>query len=441
MGTITGPQVIHELEDVVQSKTLRENILTFEKIREMRKDPVISLVRKMFFAGVFQGKWSYEIGVRDRDSVPDEAVTFIEDQLSPMRRHFLQHGALGCFDFGYQPFEKIFDVDGNGYNCLKKLKPLLPDITSIETDLYTGEFVGLENGGVNLSVEQCLLLNFDVEGTNWYGSSQTGNALPLWNDKQKLKSGSQRYDEKVAGSHWVVTYPDGKSKYQGTDVENSVIAGRILKRLQSSGLIAMPANTMAGFNDPKARQGWTIELISATGAATDFTERFNYLDKSIARTLGFPERSILEGQHGTKSEAGEHKDFVMTMIEYRHECLLELLNWHVVNHLLRLNFGPESENWVKVTASPLTESNKQLLAKIYDTILNSPDGFLAEIDSLDVPAIAESLGIPRDDSDLEIEEPELEPEPEEDEEDVDNYIDPEELSQNPDDEPMLATEE
>ena len=217
-----------------------------------------------------------------------------------------------------------------------------------------------------------------------------------------LNGAAQRFDKKMAGAHWVIKYPDTKVTFEGKEVSASDVADAVLKSLMSSGGVTIPQAKSLGFDaGGQPAPGWEIELITASGAVVDFIARFEYLDKSKARALGFPERSILEGLHGTKAEAGEHKDFVITNNEYRHDCLLEQLNWHLVNQLLRLNYGAEFENQVVVKASPIGDSDRTMIYELYTKILENPDGFLREVDALDVQAMADSLGIPRIEEEIE----------------------------------------
>lgn len=405
MPELTGPQVI-TFEDVIK-RTTSVDALTYRKLRQMRKDPVISLVRTMFFAGVYASKWNY---TASDDSVHVDKVEFVKATFEPIRRHFVSTAALGCFDFGWQAFEKVYEVDSTDYAYkLKKLKPLLQESCEIQTDKDTGSFIGIKQGNVNLDIDSCLLCNFDVEGTMWEGRSTLANAEEAYDSTKAIFEASRRYDQKIAGAHWIIRYPVGKTPVQASngdwiDTSNHVIARDILKSLQSSGMVAIPVGASQLQQLPTdAKGGWDIELVTASGQSVDFNARFSYLDTSKCRALGFPERSLMEGHFGTKAEAGAHQDFVITMIEYRHACLLELLNWHAVNQLLVLNYGIEAENTVKIEAAPLNDGQRAMLLDIYSKILATPDGLLQELQALDFEAVADTLGIPRleidDDSD------------------------------------------
>jgi len=402
MAEKTGPQV------VIKRRYEGSNYvgpISYRKIREMRRDPVISLIRTMLFSGVLSGEWSTEIDHEredlDRDTL-EEIRDFIHDQMGTHRLSILRTGILGCFDFGWQGYEKIFDLDETRLlYTLKKLKPLLQDMTCILTDDLTGSLNGLRSGDVDLSVSECLLLNFDVEGTMWEGQSQIELAEKEYDQKQFIVSSASRHDKKMAGSQWIIRYPVGKTPQpDGTEVENHVLATQMLDAIESNGLIAIPlSRNRLTTAENKGENPWSIELMTANGAVIEFTERFMYQDKSIARVLGWPERAILEGQFGTKAEAQAHGDFVITMIEYRHDSLLELINWHLVNQLIRINWGPEYENAVWLKATKLNDSAKNFLSELYWKILDNADGFLAEFDKLDIDSIAQSLSVPRREED------------------------------------------
>jgi hypothetical protein len=362
----------------------------------MRKDPVASLIRILFFSGIYSSEWTFAVS---KDGVPQDWVELIRSQLESKRRQFLSVSALGCFDFGWQAFEKVFENDPITLQTrLKKLKPLLQDNTEILDDPDTGAFYGLRQGDVELGVPDCLLCNFDVEGTMHEGSSTLANMEMQYDVSSDLHDTARRYDKKMAGAHWVVRFPIGVTEtFRGaSNIPNEVVASEILKSLQASGMIALPIS-----RDPMSqlpsdqRGGWDIELISANGASVDFSARYEYLDKCKARSLGFPERAILEGLHGTKAEAESHGDFALSMIEYRHSCLLEILNWHCVDQILRLNYGESAQGAVKVVATPLDDQTKSKMWSLYDKILSQPDGMMQELDAIDIDEVAEILGVPR----------------------------------------------
>jgi hypothetical protein len=373
--------------------------LTFQKIRKMRRHPTIKLVRQLVLAPVISAHWSIE----EKEGVaPEGAKEFIKDQLMPLREDLLRTTFLGCLDYGFQPYEKIFKIRKDNMICLKHVKPLLQDLTICVVDEYDGSYQGLKQNDVQgnevyLTPETALWMAFDVEGTNWYGEGVFEAIEPVYDLWEGVNKAADRYDTKVAGSHWVVHYPVGESIYEGTKVNNEVIANKILNSLESSGKIAVPRQ-VEGFIDELNKDSpnaWQIELLTHhSTAATDFTVRLKYCDALLVRCFGVPERSVLEGQHGTKAEASSHADAAIVIMGMRHSFAVQAYNKGLVDHLLRLNYGPDAEGSVYIVPSPIDNDLRRQLAKVYETILKDPTGFVNELESLDLGAIRNLLGVP-----------------------------------------------
>ena len=161
----TGAQLFGSLTSNVLAKRSQRSYKTY---REMRLDPTLSLARQLVLAPVLLAQWSFE----SRDGAPPEAAAFIEKQIRPIRIHLLRTAMLGCIDFGWQPYEKVYSYDGQRYT-LQKLKPLLQDLTDILVDQETGAYIGLRQRTTSkettLEVAETFLVSLDVEGTDWYG--------------------------------------------------------------------------------------------------------------------------------------------------------------------------------------------------------------------------------------------------------------------------------
>ena len=381
----------------------------YRKARQMRKDPTIALARLLSLAPVLVAKWSYEA----KPDAPEGAKGLISEQFDPLKTHVLKAGFNGCTDFGWQGFEKIISVNEDGTTYLKKLKPLLQDITDILVDRPTGAFIGLRqrfyqnqlsntpitalvDGAIQLDLHKSLLVNFDVEGTNWYGEPMMQIAEHAYDQWHQSNEGAARYDAKMAGSHWIVHYPYGTSKVNGHEVDNFQVAESIILRLESSGAIAVP-KTLAEFVDDlnkDAPDAWKVELLTDSGGHVSYNDRMKYMDTLKVRAFGFPERAILEGTFGTKAEAVAHADMSIVGIEMKHSEFCQQLNWHAVNQILRLNYGKKAENSVYIVPSPIADLERNFLQTIYAEMLKNPDGFLQEMNDIDVIALKDRLGVP-----------------------------------------------
>ena len=380
--------------DGVLSKTSTHG--RYSTFREMRNDPTIALARQLVIAPILAGDWSLE----REDGVEDEIVDFIDTQIMPSRLHIMSTGLLGCIDFGWQGYEKIFQLDGQGRICLKKLKPLMQDFTEILIDANTGAYAGLKQENpspIILGLQDTLLFNIQVEGTYWYGTPVLEAVRDPYEKWDQVENAAAKFDKKVAGSHWVIHYPPGTSEVDGVATDNFEVAQKLITSLESSGALAVPRAVeefidTLGDNSPNA---WKIELMAPTGiSSTVLTERQKYLDALKVRAFGVPERAVLEGQYGTKAEAEAHADFAIMSMEIRHRQMVQIINWHLINQLLRLNFGKEYENKVYLEPAPIVDLALQFLRDVYKQILTSPDGFLLELDTLDMESLKDRLALP-----------------------------------------------
>lgn len=365
----------------------------YKKIRQMRRDPTIALVRELSIAAILASEWSIE----EMDGSPPGAKEFIEKNILPLRMHILSTSLFGCSDFGWQPYEKVFELKPiENLIGLKKLKPLLQDNTIIIVDPVTGAFNGFKNYETTLDISDCLLVNIRVEGTNWYGSGFSEVVEKPYNEWNVTNDAAVRYDEKIAGAHWVIHYPVGMTMFNGAITDNYEIALAILAKLQSSGSVVIPRTLLQTGDDlTKTEDGWEIEIVSAYPTSdVAFLQRLKYHDALKARAYCMPERAVLEGQFGTKAEAEAHADLAITNMELRHEAMVLQYNWHMINQIIRTNWGEQFENTVKISVAPITDLNRQFLRQVYIQSWSNPAVADAESQSIDFEQLREEVGLP-----------------------------------------------
>jgi hypothetical protein len=397
------PEIMGEERTVMQVPGLasvvttygNSNLITplpasYKTYRDIRKHPTIALGRAMSMAPIVASDWS----IKSNSDVPDEWVQLISDTFLPFREMYLEQSIGGGIDFGWQGFEKVFTVDG-GYVVLAKLKPLLQDLTEILIDEH-GRFMGFQQGTLVLPLANSQLCSFRVEGTQWHGRSLLETARTTYNQWTEANAGAARYDRKLAGSHWVLYYPEGK---QPDGKANTEVAKEILAALESSGSVAIPTSvtdyveSLGGGDD---KRGWKIDIITGGSAQQPtFIDRLRYLDTLLIRSLEMPERAVLEGQFGTLAESSAMADLAMTNADLTHRAAVRQLNWYAVDQVLAMNFGEEARGKVVIEASPIADVQRAMIKQIYTTILGNPSGFLEEFGTIDTDAMKDVLGVPK----------------------------------------------
>lgn len=373
---------------------------SYKTYREVRKHPTIALARALSIAPVVAASWSVEA---DED-VPEDAKAFIEDELLELREPIIQTAMEGGVDFGWAPFEKVFEIrEEDGRIGLKKLKPLIQDHTTILIDKNSGAFAGFRQPGptgtpMDLSPEYCWLANFRVEGTQWYGQSLLENVREHWNAWKEGEAGARQYDSKIAGARWMVKYPPGASPTtaDGEPVDHAVIAEAMLRKLVANGSIMLPRRLedMPTDTTGAARDAWDVTFLADPFAKQySFVARLQYLDKLFVRGLLLPERSVLEGQFGTKAEAGVHADLALTQKELDHRHITRLANRYIVDQLVELNFGRQFRQKVRLVANPLQDEKAAFFRELYKALITNPTAALELLSRVDWDWLSQSVGV------------------------------------------------
>lgn len=384
---VTGPQVRGDRTNAEKKSTY------YNAMRGFRHDPTIALTRMASVAPILAATWT----VTADDDAPNGAKELIEETFLPVRPNLLEHILFyGYIDYGWAGFEKVWE-ERDGLFTIKKFKPLLHDITKILADKETGGFHGYEQpkqgGNVTVDLAKSLHYPFRMEGQNWYGESLYVNVIEVMDAYRKTEAFSKKYDEKVASSFRVLHYKAGNTLVNGVKQDASVAANAILDTLKSGGDLAIPHTEKDQVNgeDP-----WRFEYVGSGGSAQyGFVARATYLDKLKVRGMLWPERAILEGEHGTKADAEAHGSVPLTVAELVHEDVTRNTNWHAVNQVLVANWGESAANKVRLIADPIVDEKRVVFANLLNAMIANPTTFVEVFSRLDLEAIIDQVGIPQ----------------------------------------------
>jgi len=335
----------------------------------------------------------------------------------------LKHGYV---DFGHQGFELIWGLDADGRQYVARFKPLLPDITEIPIDAHGG-LAGLrqrgKGDGSNLPVgpegashkldlspfprqkdvvligANAMLVSFGGEGSNLYGEPLLENVREAWNDWRKANEVAARYDRKIAGAYLVLHYPSfGQGIDQnGAKLDNVYLAQRILDKLEAASGVAIgdvPSELAPG-QDPNQTARRLEVQGSAGGQQQGFVDRLRYLDSLKVRGLLLPERSILEGQHGTLSESQSQGDLALLQAELVHHHITREINHQAVDPVLEANWGRTYRGKVRLEAAPLSDANQAFFRQLVTQGLSDPKDFGDLFRRADWASIFDAVGLPQ----------------------------------------------
>lgn len=371
---------------------------TLSTYREMLCNPTIAIARAAATAPIKLAPWSYEAD----DDVPDEHVAFIRGAIEPLRRGLVRD-MCRAIDFGFAAFEKVWTIK-DGMTVVSKCKALLPELTCLKVDAH-GTLTGLENQGVELGLDYALVYSYDVEADNWYGRSRLENlrdtAWRAWTDTFG-KSG--QLTTKITSVVPIAEYPDGESPGRDGGMKaNWQHAQECIERLGSGRGVALPKVFLPGFED-LMRAGadisdlmaWTIRFLETrAGHGTEMLEMCRHWERLMARGYLAPERTILEGQFGTKADAQTHTDTLMASSDEVASDIVEVVNAGLVDPMLVRNFGEQARGTVRITKAATDSKVQEFVRSIVSSVLTNP----ANVDLLqtltDVDAMLDQAGVPK----------------------------------------------
>lgn len=398
MPTITGPQIFTQSIDAYTGQLSAPSVSEWDKrLKALKKHPTIKLARLLSVAPAIIRKWTTEATM---DNVQDEVHDHIRKTIIPHQADIVADAMLGLIDWGWVAFERVIDEEQK----FAKLKKLLHILTTLLADPENGDLVGVRQEAnnykdevVELFIPDCVIFTQNVEGQEWYGASDCADAEAAYLAWTNANEVARRYDEKTAGAHWVIKYPMGVSDYNGEkDVDNGIIAQDILNALKSNGLIAIPQAAKRFLDgDGTSEPAWNIELMeSSANTSVSLETRLRYCDVLMVRAFAMPERALTEGQHGTKAEAEAHGDAALTYIDMRLQHIMRGVNEHIVKPELITHFGEAMADAVRIIPEPMDAERRAYLQSVYDKILSTPEGFMAELDDIDVAALRDVSQIP-----------------------------------------------
>lgn len=382
---------------------------TYEVYRRLcKKLPTVALRFGKLQGTLTNNVWKYK---KLDDSVPDERVQRIKDWFAPMRYQIITD-ALWALKFGFAPFEEVWVRSKN--TLMPTLKPLRVEYTKFTTK--NGSVYGMVNkvpgkDDVYLGPESCFSFTLGGEAGDPYGESLVENIREVGSEAYQIRRKVSRYMNKISGVLGQIHYPPGTSKDSaGADRPNFELAKGMASSASNGQWLLMPnhfaayiakgAETLSPAALEKAlatagKSSWVASFLDASG--TDHSKGFDtilrYYDSLLVRGLMESERAILEGQHGTKADAGEHKDAGILFASMVDGELARQLNSGVVDDALEFNDGPDARGSVYIEPGALQDDAKDAKLKTVLAFVNNPATVDGMAQKYDADANMEDIGL------------------------------------------------
>jgi hypothetical protein len=374
---------------------------TYETYRAMSAHPTLALAIVATMAPVVACEWTVE---ETKGKAPSEAREFISDLMLPMRVRILWE-CLKSTVFGCRQFEQVLEVDG-GYMSLKRLKPLLPELTEIRVDEH-GHFAGLTQGNVTLEADRAFVCAHDRDGDDYYGRSRHENCRRVWTNALAIEDNLYRLSTKASSIIPRVGFPPaGKVVDEtGKQVSSQDQARKMAAGMSRGAAVVYPnlagleIDDLRGLPDLVKGSLWkidTIDMGDSGPALVAILKTLQYYDMLMVRGWLKPERSILEAQKsGSRADSESHGDIATSDCDMLHGQIVEQINDQVIDNLLVQNFGEAARGTVRLAAVPLADEQRLLDQKLLDAILNNPQALPDLVDHIDMDSWLDRTGYPR----------------------------------------------
>jgi hypothetical protein len=249
-----------------------------------------------------------------------------------------EHLQLSLLDlvFGHMFFEQVYALDERGRARLRKLAPRLPRTISKVNVADDGGLVSIEQhtpsltvGGamrarpgdpIVIPVARLVAYVNDREGGGWLGSSLLRPAYKHWMIKDRLLRVQAQTIERNGM---------GVPVYEAGPKETELTRGEALARSFRSG-------DSAGAAIPNAAK---LRLAGVEGSLPDSNPAIRYHDEQIARTV-LAHALNLGQQTGSWALGTTFMDFFTLSLQTVAETRRDVVNQHVVEDLVDINFGP-----------------------------------------------------------------------------------------------------
>lgn len=374
--------------------------ITYAEARRIRSHPIVTFARALATAPMRAADWSYE-----HDEGFEQQRDYIREQMTPLRE-WLLHNALFALDYGWAPFEKVFEVqawEGRPVLGLRKLKPLLVDKTNILVESSSGSFTGLRQGRIDLLAAQAFVYTYDPEAGDLYGRGRHESIRAEYAADLGLTKRQGQYLTQIIGGKPICHYPPGTSRdASGAEDSGFKRAKEALERLGTGQGIAVP-NQLMQYAQDLVKQGvdvsklrpWQFEILEPkTAHGDEMTNTHKHLESRLMAGWLVPPRSGLEGQYGTKAEAETHADAGLLIADLTLQELIRHVNWYIVDQLLALNWGEATRGHVQIVTAPLQDEAKHRLWALLKAVF-SPQNADTLFTMLDADATFEQLGLPK----------------------------------------------
>ena len=319
---------------------------------QMRTDSQVASVLRAVTLPIIRTTWEL-----DADGCRPEVVALVSDDLGlPVkgeatgrrrqrtrdRFSWADHLRLALLSqvYGHAVFEQVYRLDERGLIRLKKLGYRPPSTIErfevardggLEAVIQKGDLAG---SPIRLPVSDLVVYTQDREGSNWQGRSLLRAAYRPF----ILKDRAQRVQSETLERNGL-----GIPKYTAGDVPAMGSPDEILEQVEAEldeGLDIATSLRSGADSGVALRNGAKLDLMGVSGTLPDADVPIRYYDEQIARAV-LAHFLNLGTETGSWALGSTFADFFSGSLNSIALMVADVVNAHVIEDLVDLNFGPD----------------------------------------------------------------------------------------------------
>jgi hypothetical protein len=399
---------------------------TYGTYRIMSAHPTIFLAAIALMAPILSADWTVEEvkprrprpgrGVTRRKAAPSDAKEAAEELLLPMRQRLVWECLRGLV-FGHKSFEKVWELR-DGFITYRKVKPLLPELTTILVG-PNGDYAGVTESIADTSSSAdggdrrtgipplyAWTYTYDLDGSNYYGRPLMENCRRAWSNWLNVEDNLAALGRKVASIIPVVKYPAGEGiDANGAKVSNHQTAVTIAGGLASGRPVVVENLSQAQVDDLRhvaelAKASlWTIDTVDMGNPGPTLEallEQLTILDKHLVRGWAQPERSLLEARHGgSRADSDQAGDVGLSVCDLISADVADSACRGLLDDWTEANYGPAARGTLRLRASPIVDELRGMAREIVTALASNPITLPDLRKRIDLDPLLSHLKVPR----------------------------------------------
>ena len=288
----------------------------------------------------------------------EEIKNFLTENLKILMPELL-NDMLYAFDYGWSPFEKIYQVK-NGKVYFRKMSPLTPLFVQILTNEF-GEFAGIRSQlktQVDISKDGSAVFTYNKQYGDAYGVSRYRSARYPYNVHKFILEMCSMFYESYADPRYVIKAPQGKTKNPITDkiTDNIQFVSDKMENLNNGGAknITLPA-----FPDGQAQ--YDVKILESGRTGADYINYLEYLDSRMLQAILIPSLSVMPSDRGSFALMKEISQSFAFQYDSELQNIKKFIELEIFNPLLSMNFGVEYVGKYEWSYMPMTKRDQDLL--------------------------------------------------------------------------------